>query len=173
MEAGRPPDPLMCTPPWLHPVKLPSPPCPRPLPWPCVTHTELLELPFLRPCLPSGIGPAGQASRGGRREGGPHPAPPAPSPVMLSPNGDAATRRDTAGPQIHRETSVLPFPLHMHQAGDSLPSQVPVPSRINISIGTSSPARQRGGCGGDSVCVRRGEKTESASDRGRNVKQNN
>lgn len=122
---------------------------------------------------PLGDRPHGSSLTGGTQGGGPHPAPPAPSPVMLSPNGDAATRRGTAGPQIHRETSVLPFPLHMHQAGDSLPSQVPVPSRINISVGTSSPARQRGGCGGDSVCVRRGEKTESASDRGRNVKQNN
>lgn len=162
MEAGSL-DPLMCTPPAPHGCIPQScrPPHPRPLPWLCVTHAVLLELPLLRPCLPSAIGPAGRASRGAQAAAS-QPAPPAPSPVTLSPDGDAATRRDTAGPQIHGETSVLPFPLHMHQAGDSLPSQVPVPSRINISVGTSLPTRQRGGWGGGvrggfSVCPTGGE----------------
>lgn len=83
----------------------------------------------------------------------------------------AAARRDTAGSQINRETSVLLFPLHMHQAGESPPPQVLVPSRINISTGTSSSTHQRA-VWGVSVCPR-GEKTESASDHGRNVQQYN
>lgn len=58
---------------------------------------------------------------------------------------EAAPHRDTAGSQIHRETSVLLFPLHMHQAGESPPPRVLVLSRINTSAGTSSPTHQRGG----------------------------
>lgn len=85
---------------------------------------------------------------------------------------EAAAHRDTARSQIHQETSVLLFPLHMHQAGESPPPQVLVLSRINISAGTSSPLHKEG-WGGESVCVRRGEKTQSASDQGRNVKQYN
>lgn len=64
---------------------------------------------------------------------------------------EAAPHRDTAGSQIHRETSVLLFPLHMHQAGELPPPRVLVLSRINTSAGTSSPTHQRGGVG--SQCV--------------------
>lgn len=77
---------------------------------------------------------------GGRQR----PSPTSPCPALLSP---------TARPQIHPETSVLPFPLHMHQAGDPLPSRAPEPRRINTSAGAGSPLTK--GLWG-SVCVRRG-----------------
>lgn len=84
---------------------------------------------------------------------------------------EAAPHRDTAGFQIHQETSVLLFPLHMHQAGESPPPRVLVLSRINTSAGTSSPTHQRGGVG--SQCVSDKGRRQSASDHGRNVKQYN
>lgn len=87
--------------------------------------------------------------RGGGRQ---RPSPTASCPTLLSP---------TARPQIHPETSVLPFPLHMHQVGDLLPSRAPEPRRINTSAGASSPLTE--GLWG-SVCVRRGKRTEPASD---------
>lgn len=69
MEAGSL-DPLMCTPPAPHGCIPQScrPPHPRPLPWLCVTHAVLLELPLLRPCLPSAIGPAVEPHGGRRRQ---------------------------------------------------------------------------------------------------------
>lgn len=80
----------------------------------------------------------------GRGEGARGSAPPG---ARLGAQGEAV------GPQIHPETSVLPFPLHMHQVGDPLPSRAPEPRRINTSAGAGSPLTK--GLWG-SVCVRRG-----------------
>lgn len=72
--------------------------------------------PFLRPQLDSSLGPATWR------------APACPQFHDAQPRCEMAACRDMAGSQIHQETSVLPFPLHMHQAGKSPPSQALVPS---------------------------------------------
>lgn len=100
-------------------------------------------------------------------------APARPQSHGARPQRQAAARRAAAGSQIQRETSVLPFPLHMHQAGESPPSRALVPSRINISAGTSSPTHQGEGVEGGQCVSDGGDGTESASDHGRNVKRNN
>lgn len=90
---------------------------------------------------------------------------PTPCPALLccSDPGEAVTSRGTLN-QIHRKPSLLPLPLHMHQAGGLLPFTGTVGSRINIPVGSSSLAhKERGVEGAGTPCVPSG-RGKSASD---------